>query len=289
VSTEPDAGDALARALARAAEFVALHGDDLARVRLGVLLGAEPPSAIERVLAPWQTREGGFVPLSVGHPGESARATVGALLTALDLLDEAGLRSGPLLEAAVAWLARVQAPDGAWHPTLEELVDVPDADAVFFTGMLTGHLSKLVSGSPRTLARAEEFLAMHWSPERVEDGGWRGLAAYAHACTNGCPELSDEALQWCGRALEKGHRSGGLDLLEVARVLLVCDVHSLPGGRIDVGEVVVALLAAQCPDGGFGELDLPTAARVEATLVAVRTWVRFAPLRRPAAPSSRAR
>lgn len=288
MSAEPEAGDAFARALARGAEFVSRHGDGLAQTRLAVLLGTEPPRAIETALAPWQCSDGGFAPLS-RSPGEGVSSTVEGTLSALDLFDEAGLRSGTTLSAAVAWLARVQTPDGAWRPTLEERLDDHGGDAVFLTGMLAGHLSKLRCGSPRTLARAEAFLAAQWSPLRVEGGGFHGLCAYAHACTNGCAELADEALQWCGRALEKGYRSGGHDVLEVARVLLLCDARSLPGGRVDAGEVVLLLRAAQQPDGAFGEPVLPTAARVEQTLVAARMWIRFASVRPPAASSARAR
>ncbi len=289
MSTEAtQAGDTFARALARGAEFVSRHGDGLARTRLGILLHAAPPSTIETALAPWQCSDGGFAPLA-SLPGASARATLMGTLSALDLYDEAGLRSGAGLSAAVAWLARVQTPDGAWHPTAEEHLEAGDEDPVFLTGMLAGHLSKLRCGSPRTLAQAEAFLAARWSPERVEGGGWRGLGAYAHACTNGCAELADEALQWCGRALEKGYRSGALDAVDVARVLLLCDAHSLPGGRVDSGEVVLALLAAQQPDGALGAPGLPAAPRVEATLVGARTWVRFAPVRRAAAADLRAR
>jgi hypothetical protein len=289
MSTEArQAGDTFARALARGAEFVSRHGDGLARTRLGILLHAASPSSIETALAPWQCRDGGFAPLA-SLPGASARATVMGTLSALDLYDEAGLRSGAALSAAVAWLGRMQTPDGAWHPTAGERLAGGDEDPVFLTGLLAGHLSKLRWGSARTLAQAEAFLAARWSPERVEGGGWRGLSAYAHACSNGCAELADEALQWCGRALEKGYRSGGLGVLEVARVLLLCDAHSLPGGHVDAGEVVLALLAAQQPDGALGEPGLPTASRVEATLVGARTWVRFAPVLRAAAPSVRAR
>ena len=179
------------------------------------------------------------------------------------------------MEGVVGWLTHAQASDGAWHAGPDEGLAPEDADPVFLTGMLAGHLRKLSCGSPRTLERAEEFLATRFSPDRVEDGDWRGLTTYAHVCSNGAVDLADEALQWCGRALEKGFRSGRLDAIHAARTLLLCDVQSLPGGRLDAMEVVLALLPLQASDGGFGPTVASTRERVEATVLAAHALVRF--------------
>lgn len=265
---------AMAPALARACRFVEANGTPLARARLSFLLAAAPPGAVEASLAPWRCPDGGYHPLE-GPACEGGAATLGGTLGALEVFDEAGVRSGPQIEAAVAWLARAQAADGAWRVAPAEACAPADADPVYLTGMLAGHLAKLRCGSPRTLARAEEFLAARFTPALVETGDWRALAAYAHVCTNGAFALADEALQWCGRALEKGFRSGRLDASDVARTLLLCDVSSLPGGRVDAGEVALALLGAQDGDGGFGGGRQETHDRVERTLLVVRALARF--------------
>ena len=84
--------------------------------------------------------------------------------------------------------------------------------------------------------------------------GYSALLAYAHFFTNVAHDLSDEALQWCGRALEKGFRSRQLDAVATVRVLLTCDAQALPGATFDVTELLERLLEEQAGDGGFAEL-----------------------------------
>lgn len=275
MSAASERSGAIAHALRRASGFVERRGDVLARERVSVLQGDASPARVAAALLPWRCEDGGFAPPSDPPPVRAGRSSVSGTVAALTVLEEAGIRRGALVEDAVAWAARVQGADGAWHARPEETLSLPDAEPDFLTGMLAGHLAKLSCGSPLTLIRAEEFLARHFSPDRVEDGDWRGLTAYAHVYANGSFELADEALQWCGRALEKGFRSGALDAIAVARIFLLCDVGAVPAGRVDAAEIVLALLPAQDEDGGFGGREPSTRARVEATLLALRTLLRF--------------
>jgi hypothetical protein len=251
------------------------HGTVLARERLARLLGDGSAERVEAVMGAWRCDDGGFSPLSEPPPLFPSSGRVGGALEALAIFDEAGVRAGERVAGLVGWLARAQGDDGSWQAPALERLQPEDADPVYLTGMLAGYLSKLRSGSANTLVRAEAFLAAQFSPDLVEDGGWRRLTAYAHICTNGAFELADEALQWCGRALEKGVRSGHLSALDAARMLLVCDVQSLPAGRVDARSVLLELVALQQADGGFGDADLSTAARVDATLLGARALVRF--------------
>jgi len=266
---------AIEQALARARDFVESRGGVLARERLYVLLGEAAPERVEAVLAAWRCADGGFARVSQPPPLLPGCGTLRGALEALAILDEAGRRRGPLLEGLVAWLGSTQREDGVWRAVAEDRLPPAQEDPVVLTGMLAGQLSKLSCGSSRTLERAEHFLASHFSPERVEASDGLGLMAYAPLCSNGSFELADEVLQWCGRALEKGFRSGLLDALAVAHTLLLCDVRALPGGRVDAQEVLLALLPAQHADGSFGSGGSSTPERVEDTLLGVRALVRF--------------
>lgn len=262
------------RALAKARHFVESRGSVLARERLDALLGAgRPAGRVEAALAAWRCGDGGFARLSLPPPLFPARGCIAGALEALGVLDEAKIRRGPLAEGIAAWVAPAQADDGAWRAAPTEGLSPGDSDPIFLTGMIAGHLSKLVCGSPRTLERAEAFLASRFTPDLLETGDWRPLTAYAHLCANGASELADEALPWCGRALEKGLRSGRIGSLDAARALVLGDVRTLPGATVDTDGVGRALVAAQGPDGSFAAGG-STHDRVEATLLGVRALVR---------------
>lgn len=257
--------------LERGLSFLEAHGDALALARAEALQGES--AALAGILEARRRPGGGFCD-AAGSPS----ATLGGARELLDLLDEAGLRSGPLAESAALWLAGAQQEDGSWRA--EDRGD----DGVLETGRIAGQLAKLRCGSARTLRRAEAFLDAAFSPDRVEAGGWPAILAFALPATNGLLACADEALQWCGRALEKGWRSGGIGAADALRTLLLCDAPALPGARVGAGELVLAIVADQAEDGGFGAAADPTPDRVETTLLAVRGLRRFAG--RGAAPAS---
>lgn len=266
-----------AGAIARACGFVEAYGSVLARERLDALLGVGAPGRVESVLAGWRCQDGGFSRLVVSPPLLPRGGSVAGALDVLGVLDELSIRRGPLAEGVAAWLAPAQGDDGAWRIAPSDALAPEDSDAVFVTAMLAGHLSKLGCGSPRTLERAEEFLATRFSPEGIEGGergDWRCLTAFAHVCANGAGEFADEALPWCGRALEKSFRRGQLSALDAARVFVLADVRRLPGARIDATQVAAQLPAEQNADGSFGSGG-SSRDRVETTLLAVRTLVRI--------------
>jgi hypothetical protein len=96
--------------------------------------------------------------------------------------------------------------------------------------------------------------------------------------------VADEALQWCGRELERGFLNGAFGAVAVARVFGRCDALALPGARLRADEVARALLAAQREDGGFPGEGPPERVACEAAL-ALRHLAPAAPwtgtLRRP--------
>jgi hypothetical protein len=127
------------------------------------------------------------------------------------------------------------------------------------------------------LRAASAFLAARWGPERVQSGDPIAIGAWAQWFANTDDELADAGLQWCGRELERGFRTGAIDALATARVFALCDAQALPGARLGAEEVVLSLTAAQAADGGFGAGWDPTPVRVEATLDALAALARLAP------------
>ena len=87
-------------------------------------------------------------------------------------------------------------------------------------------------------------------------------------------ELSDAALQWCGRELERSFRGRRLSLLEAGRLFVRCEARSLPATRLDGREIVPALLATQRADGSFGSGDSEARSRVDDTLEAILVLLR---------------
>ncbi len=244
-------------ALEAAAEFVEAHGDALDRARIDAIARGGARAEAVAGLAALQSAEGCFAPLR-----RSAGPGVVGTLEALGALDGLRALDTPAVERAVAWLGGQQRGDGSWR-------HAGDPERAVTTGMLGGYLAKTRFARPETLEGAGAFLARHWSPERLR-GAWSAIAAFAHFFSNAPHELSDAALQWCGRELERGLRSGRCDALSSARVFTLCDAHALPGTRIGRDELVAGVLAEQGEDGGWtaqGAADPAAAgARVEATL-----------------------
>lgn len=210
---------------ARAAEFVAASGTPAERAALAAFTGRGGVDQVADVLGP--------------PPGDLA-----GFRGALRLFDDLGALEHPLVERMVRDLERLQAEDGHWGGDAD--------DAIFETGTLGGHLAKVPSASAGLLDAASDWLAARFSPERVQGFQWRGVAAYAHVFANRPHAAADEILQWCGRELERGFRTRHFDAVHTARVLVWCDASSLPGARLDAGELLEALLIEQAADGGFG-------------------------------------
>ncbi len=254
-----------ADALARARRFLAAAGDALDVLRLDGLGDAEAAAAARAGVERCQQPDGEFGPLHGAKPPGPVAATREALSALADLR----VRHAASLERAVAWLAAAQAPDGSWGDA------APGVDRFATTGLLGGLLGAGVYVRPATLEAAGAFLDAHWSPERVQGGAWQRVAATCAFFTNVEHERADEALQWAGRELERGFRSGAFDGVRTARVFSWCGAVSLPGARLDPFELVASVLAGQGEDGGWGDPGAAAAVRVATTLDAGVALVRL--------------
>jgi hypothetical protein len=284
-----------AEALERAYGFLEGAGDAWARLRAQVLCGARPASALVDRRGEAQGPDGrvgigtlvaggapGFPVLDLARLDDDARAILGTLEAFLVAAD-AGVLHGAWVESAARALEARQSPDGAFRVCTDaERSAAPSATAasdessdVFFTGMVAGMLGRTPFSRPATLERAGAFLAARFSPDAVENG-YPALLAYSLFFTNAGHELADEALQWCGRALEKGFRSRRQDAVVTLRVLLSCDAQAMPGASFDLVELLERLLAEQARDGGFAELALGgPASRTTQTFDAMLAIVRL--------------
>jgi hypothetical protein len=234
----------------RAADFVAAHGDGLAQLRGAALLGEVPVRDVVAALDADSTE---------------------AIRRMLRICDDLRALGQPEVARAAAWLERLQEEDGSWSGPAVEPLDA----RLQRTGALAGHLAKTRFARPETLEAAGDFLAAHFSPERLQGFQWENIDAYAHFFANCAHEAADAVLQWCGRELERGFRTRTFDAPHTARVLLDSDAHSLPGGRADASEVAIALVDEQSADGGWGLPDTPPFERVESTLTALTALVRW--------------
>jgi hypothetical protein len=219
---------ALSRAVERAAAYVDARGGALARARAAALVGRGRASDAVAQLAP-------------------ARSEAASLRCALEVCDDLRALADPRAAQWAEELASHQAGDGGFAPGL------PLEVRLFETGMSAGHLAKMSAARPAVLFAAADFLARHWTPDRVQGGSWRAIAAYAHCFANADHDASDAILQWCGRELGRAFVTRSFDAVRTARVLVYCDAHALPGAQIAREDLVVALLSEQDADGGFAE------------------------------------
>ncbi|MFQ5417127.1 MAG: hypothetical protein ACE5FL_08800, partial [Myxococcota bacterium] len=191
-----------------------------------------------------------------------------AVLCAYDDLRALGL---PVIERACRFAESAQADDGGWDPGTGR-----EDDRLFATGLLAGHFGKTRLARASMIDAAGDYLAERFSPERVQGFAWRAIAAFAAAFSNVPHEASDAVLQWVGRELERGFRTHHFDAVRTARVLAYADAPSLPGGRLEGGEVALAVVAEQAADGGWLRLEDPSPeARVAQTLDALTALLRF--------------
>jgi len=258
-----------AEALERSYRFLESQPDPWALLRANVLCGAMPPAKLSQRLAGSQAADGslplgtlisggalGFPSIDAASLADTARARLGTLEALLIAGDAKALHTD-WVEPAVRFLESGQEADGAYRVAGGRFGADADFDDVFWTGMVSGILGRTPVSKPGPLERAGEFLGARFDPERVERrDGYPLLLGYAHFFTNVSHDLADEALQWCGRALEKGFRSRELDAVATLRVLLTCDAQAMPGATFDMVELLERLLEEQGGDGGFAELSL---------------------------------
>jgi hypothetical protein len=180
----------------RAADFVAAHGEALARHRSAALLGASAQPALDALAQ-----------LDPALPGALARVVA--------VCDELGALRSVVARDALARLEAGQADDGAFARA-----SLPLSERLRLTGDLGGILARSPYGRPESLASAGDFLARHFTPDRLQGFQWGNVAAYARYFANTLHDAADEILQWCGRELERGFRAREFDALQTARVLV---------------------------------------------------------------------
>ena len=257
-----------AEALERSYRFLESLPDEWALLRANVLCEALPKASLSERLAAVQSPDGslpvgtlvsggalGFPSIRATALSDGERALVGTL-EGLLLAADAKVLHADWVEPAARFLESQQSDDGAFRVCGDLAAEAEvDVEAVFWTGMVAGILGRTPVSKPSHLERAGEFLGARFEPEVVERReGFPELLAYAHFFTNVSHDLADGALQWCGRALEKGFRSRELDAVATLRVLLSCDAQAMPGATFDAIELLERLLEEQAGDGGFAEL-----------------------------------
>jgi hypothetical protein len=239
--------DDLAGALERAARFLTARGAAREARYVAALAGSLAPAALAADAAAAQDPSGALAPLLAGDaPGPGVASTADALGWLIGL----GVTEGAPIERAAAFLMASQDADGGWS----DPAAADEQARLALAATLCGHLARCPAVRLSALRRAAGHVARHGARARVEGGGYRAIASTFHAFAAIPAELDlgDEALQWCGRELERGFRTGALDAVQTARVFALCDAVALPGARLRAEEVAAALLRAQASDGGFG-------------------------------------
>lgn len=281
-----------ADALERAYGFLRSHAAPRTLLRAEVLCEGEPVSKLTEALSAAQQADGslwpgdfvpggalGFPDLPYAELSESDRKLIGTLEAMLIAGDAKALHA-PWVERGARFFEANQRGDGSFFEGLEtgENADsVAGRDArVFWTAMIAGILGRTPFVRHDLLDAAGDFLAARFEPEAVENDGYSALLGYSHFFTNVAHDLSDEALQWCGRALEKGFRSRQIEGVATVRVLLTCDAQAMPGATFDVAELLERVLEEQGGDGGFAELSVEgPAARTTQTFDGMLALVRL--------------
>jgi hypothetical protein len=246
------AGD-LEAALAGARRFAAAHDPAVGLVAGRFLDGLASPAAADAFAAELarQADPTGALPDPL-RPGGACN--LGSTVEALEMLGALGRLDGPAGEEAARFAMTVQEEDGSWGA-----LESGDAARLDLTALVCGQLARTPFVRHSTLVRAANWLAARWSVELAQEGRYEILTGYLVALSSFPSEGADEALQWCGRELERGFRTGAFGALQVARVFLLCEATALPGSRIDGSELVTRLLAEQSGDGafeGFGDSPL---------------------------------
>lgn len=255
-----------AAARAHAVAFVEACGDRFSVARARALAAGRTPEDLCLPDGATQRSDG-----SIGAAEGGSAFEFELLLRVLGAAADLGGLHLPVVERACSYLEAVQADDGSWG-----VVDESEERKIVRTGMLAGHLGKTRFARAAMLTGAGDYIADRFTPDLVQNFNWPAIAAYANYFANVPHDESDAVLQWIGRELERGFRSGRFDGVQTARVLLYAEAPSLPGGRVDATEVIERLLAEQQGDGGWLRFDDPApSARLEHTLDALTALVRL--------------
>ena len=271
-----------AEVLERAFAFLEREAGRRELDRARVLMGVDPADAWVEGIAAGQTEAGALPEQGVfagggtgpdDLAGQAPPPSLAGTFESLLVLSDAGALGRPCVERAGLYLMGQQNDDGSFGEA-----DTPAPMRLFLTGMIAGLLGQTTHVRPDLLHDAGDWLAPRFSPEAVEGGNWPAITAYGTFFSNVGHERSDEALQWCGRELERGFRTRAFDAVSTARVLLHCDASGLPGARFEPGELVVALLTEQQIDGSWPTAEHSGAGDpVERTLDALLALLRLAP------------
>ncbi len=254
---------------ARAGGFIALEGAELDRIQLETLLRERDASGLLDGLSKLQEANGEIR----GWRRDDSQDRLATTVRALGFLDGLGLLDHPIPEAAVGFLVLGQAADGGWGDPASD-----EEERILTTGAVAGYLAKTPFARASVLQGAEAFLLERWRIDRVQGPSYAPILAYTHLLaafsSDAAADVGDEALQWCGRELERGFRTQVFDPVSVSRVFCRARARALPGAKLDPPELVTALITAQGDDGGWTAE--PGVSRVDATLGAVEALQRLA-------------
>lgn len=253
-------------AVSRARVFVDRHGSQLACLAVRVLVGEAQAEEIERCLQERQEPSGALASFQ-----EEVGAGLSSSAEALVSLADLRLLHLPCAERAACFITSSQLADGSFAETPDAGIEL----RLQQSGRLAPVLARMRCISLDRLEALGGFLAAQWSIERVQGGRYEDLAPFLPFFAVHPHELSDVALQWCGRELERSFRSGRLSALEAGRLFVRSDARCLPGARLDGREILPALIAEQRPDGGFGSQHTGARARVEATVASIVALLRL--------------
>ncbi len=239
-------GDDVAQALGRARGYLAEVGGPDVGIEGEVISGLRPAAELRSALL-----------------REPIRSLDPALAAFLKLDRVRALRSREV-GLQVAGLLEHQRPDGSFGS------EESPADRLARTALLGTLFIKSFAVRPKVLDAIEGFLARHWSPDRVASGPRSVLAGYAAWYALQESELSDPALQWCGRELGRGLAERRFDALDAASVLFLCEARALPGSELSSNELLGEVLGAQSADGSWAGARIALeSGPIEATLEAM--------------------
>ena len=264
-----DASSACERALI----FAEKSCDEFATWRAQTLVAGRRPSSCPLPDGIVQRADGSLAASASpsGPSAASGSSDLGALLFVVGALDDVRGLHLPVVENACRFLEATQNEDGSWGDT-----GATEDEQIFWTGMLAGTFGKTRCARASMLGAAGDYLAERFTPDRVQGFAWHAIAAYTHTFANVPHEACDAILQWTGRELTRGFRTGRFDAVRTARVLLYGDAPALPGARLDASDVIGQLLSEQEEDGGWLRLEDPSpGSRLAHSLDALAALVRF--------------